>query len=379
MSTGSDAASDFNPSRLRLARERRGLTKESLAQRCAVSRRAVTDWESGNVESPPVPRISAALGFPPAFFFGDDIDEVGEGAVSFRASSSMSARQVRRVLAHATLVRAFSSWIDRRYTTPPPDVPSIEELTASVSELEPAPVDAADAMRAVWSLGAKPINDLLALVESKGVRVFGLPSADREVDAFSFWFEDRPIVFLNTSKSAERVRFDLAHELGHLCMHRGIRTNRTRRYELDANAFASALLMPRAGLLPQIVGKLSLGDVTQLKVHWRVSATAMVRRLHQLGRITDWQYRSWMIDLSERGFRSSEPGGLPHEQSALLRKVLAFAREDGWSVDKIAADVGIPKHDLSEALVGLTVTSVATGDSRSVAAAPAATILRLVQ
>src|SRR5262249_61032455 len=124
---------------------------------------------------------------------------------------------------------------------------------------------------------------------------------------------------------AERVRFDLAHEVGHLCMHRDIKTNRNRRYELDANGFAGALLIPRAGLLPQIVGQLSLVDVMKLKKYWRVSAIAMVRRLHQLGRITDWQYRSWMIDLSERGFRNSEPDGIRSEQSALLGQVLPLA------------------------------------------------------
>ncbi|UWZ35748.1 XRE family transcriptional regulator [Dactylosporangium roseum] len=358
MSTVSDIPSDFNPHRLRLARERRGLTKESLGQLCGVSRRAVTDWESGNVESPPVGRIADVLNFPASFFYGEDIDEVGEGAVSFRALSSMTPRQVRRVLTHASLVRSFSSWIDKRYATPPVDVPSIEELTASVYEAEPSPVEAADSVRAIWTLGVKPVRDMLALVESRGVRVFGLPATDREVDAFSFWFEDRPFVFLNASKSAERVRFDLAHELGHLCMHRNVRTNRARRFELDANAFASAFLMPKAGLLSQIVGKLSLGDVMSLKKFWRVSATAMVRRLHQLGRITDWQYRSWMIELSGKGFRSSEPDGQAHEQSALLRQVLGLAREDGWRVDRISKELGIPRSDLSEALIGLTVTSV---------------------
>lgn len=45
--------------------------------------------------------------------------------------------------------------------------------------------------------------------------------------------------FLNTSRTAERCRFDLAHELGHLVMHKhgiieGIHV------EQEANAFASA-------------------------------------------------------------------------------------------------------------------------------------------
>jgi Zn-dependent peptidase ImmA (M78 family) len=305
-----------------------------------------------------VDRIADVLIFPKGFFFGDDIEEIPVDAVSFRALSSTSPRQAGRVLAHASLVRTFSDWIDERYATPKTDVPSFEELTASVRNIEPSPVDAATSLRAMWGLGARPIRDILALLESHGVRVFGLPDADREIDAFSFWIDQQAYVFLNTSKSAERLRFDLAHELGHLCMHRDIRTNRNRQYELDANTFASSLLIPTQGLLPQLVGHLSLADVMNLKRFWQVSATAMVRRLHQLGRITEWQYRSWMIDLSKSGFRTSEPEGIAREQSTLLRQVLTLAREDGWGVERIARELGIPRHDLGEALLGLTVTPV---------------------
>lgn len=119
--------------------------------------------------------------------------------------------------------------------------------------------------------------------------------------------------------------------------------------------------MPADGLAPQLVGSPSLLDVMHLKAHWRVSATAMVRRLHQLKRISEWQYRSWMIDLSEQGFRSSEPNGIAKEQSALLRQVLALAREDGWGAERISKELGIPKRDFGEAFMGLTVTSVTAG------------------
>ena len=172
----------------------------------------------------------------------------------------------------------------------------------------------------------------------------------------SFWHADRAYVFLNVHKSAERLRFDLAHELGHLCMHRGIHTNRSRQFELDANIFASTFLMPRNGLLPQIVGRVRFQDIITLKRHWRVSATAMVRRLHRLGRLTDWQYRTWMVDLSQMGFRTTEPDGISREQSSLLRQVMSLAREDGWSLRRLATQLGIPLSDLNSALMGLTVT-----------------------
>lgn len=68
----SDEVNSFNPARLTLARERRGLTKQNLADQRGVSRRAVTSWEAGEVEAPPVALISSTLDFPEPFFYADD-------------------------------------------------------------------------------------------------------------------------------------------------------------------------------------------------------------------------------------------------------------------------------------------------------------------
>jgi Zn-dependent peptidase ImmA (M78 family)/transcriptional regulator with XRE-family HTH domain len=353
-----DGRAAFNPRRLQVARRRRGLTKEALAGRCGVTRRTATDWEAGKVENPPAEAIAEALGFPVGFFFRGDLDDVGVDAVSFRALTATTKRQVHKVLAAASLIGSFSSWMDENFRTPPPDVPSGEELCPPGGEPESSPVEVAESLRAVWGLGVQPVKDMLALLETRGVRIFGLPPPEREVDAFSYWHGARPLIFLNVTKSAELLRFDLAHELGHLCLHRGITTSRARRFEIDANAFASAFLMPHQGLVPQLRDTMTLADVFTLKRHWKVSATAMVRRLWQLGRITPWQYRSWMLELSQRGFRASEPGGLPHEQSSLLRKVMILARKEGWGLEALAARLGIPASELAAAVAGLTLTPV---------------------
>ena len=54
----------------------------------------------------------------------------------------------------------------------------------------------------------------------------------------------------DTNKTAEHSRFDAAHELGHLVLHRhgpprGIEAER------QANAFASAFLMPHGSVFPR--------------------------------------------------------------------------------------------------------------------------------
>ena len=345
----------FNPSRLKIARERRGLTKQQLADLCGVTRRTVTSWETGDTDSPPVDAISKALGFPRAFFFEDDISAVNKAAVSFRALSTVSAYKVDRVLAMAKLASLISRWMDRNYKTPAPQVPDFTEAEPRGRGRVTWPIAAAESLRAEWTLGPKPTKNMLSLLERRGVRVFSLPNSDREVDAISYWEAGGWFIFLNLDRSAERMRFDLAHELGHLVLHRGVFTKRERRFELEANDFASAFLVPEDSLRMQITGRPTMDDLFTLKTHWRVSAVAMAYKLHHLGLISEWIYRTWMIELTERGYRAGEPAGRDPEPSVLLRQLFELAREDGWTPRKIAADLSLPEDELNSIVFGLTI------------------------
>jgi len=356
----------FNPARLTLARERNGLTKQALSDHCDVTRRTVTAWEAGDVESPPVDLISRVLRFPESFFMRDDPPEVAPESVSFRALSSLPAWQVARVLAASALAVELSLWIDDRYNTPAVDLPDLSESqdhgALTLPDLRrPAeriiPAVAAESLRSIWELHQKPVRKLLALLEKKGLRIFSLPVADRKVDAFSFWREERPFILLNTGKSAERIRFDLAHELAHILLHRGISTQRSRAHEQQAQDFAASFLMPADALFSQVIGSPTLDDVFTLKRFWRVSAVAMVQRLWALSIISEWHYRTWMIELSQRGFRSSEPDGIHPERSELLTQLFQLTREDGVSMRRIAQDLSIPEGELNGMVFGLALAS----------------------
>ncbi len=356
----------FNPSRLKIARERRGLTKQQLADLCGVSRRTVTAWETRETACPPVDVISGVLNFPRAFFFADDIESVDKAAVSFRALSTVSAYKVDRVLAMAKLATLISRWMDRHYKTPAPQVPDFTEAEPKYRGRGRAtwPIAAAESLRAEWAIDPKPIKNMLGLLEGHGVRVFSLPASDREVDAFSYWESERPFIFLNVSRSAERMRFDLAHELGHLVLHKGVFTKRDRKYELEANDFASAFLVPEDSLRIQVAGRPTLDDLFLLRTHWRVSAVAMAYKLHQLGLISEWTHRTWMIELTKRGFRAGEPGGRDPEPSILLRQLFELARADGWTPRKIAADLSLPEDEINSIVFGLAVHALDGGGER---------------
>ena len=342
------AAQSFNPTRLTLARERRGLTKQALADQCGVTRRTVTAWESGDVDNPPVEIIAESLEFPASFFFGDDPYLIPEEIVSFRALSSMLARQVDRVLATASLAIEFSRWMDQLYTTPFVELPDLSDSES----LEPA--IAAESVRSIWEIHEHPVKDMLFLAEKKGVRTFSLPVSDREVDAFSFWYDERPFIFLDTGRTAERMRFDLAHELGHLLLHRHSRL-RSREVEQQAHDFASSFLIPADALYAQVTGKLRFEDIFKLKRYWKVSAVAMLQRLWHLRIISEWHYRNWIVELSKRGYRSTEPDGIHPEISRLYRQLFDFARQDGWSLGRMAEALRFPAGEIDSMVFGLAI------------------------
>jgi Zn-dependent peptidase ImmA (M78 family)/DNA-binding XRE family transcriptional regulator len=343
----------FNPTRLTLARQRNGFTKRRLAELCNVSINSITGWENGT-EDPPVELLSRTLSFPSEFFLSDDPLIVSKESVAFRAQSSMSVRQLERVLASTALALEFCKWIEKNYRVPKPNLPDFSEFQHAL------PAVTAESLRSIWGLYQQPISQLLPLLERKGVRIFSLPIADREIDAFSFWRNTTPYIFLNTGKTAERMRFDLAHELGHLLMHRQILGQRPHNLEQDAQIFASNLLMPADALYAQVTGRLRLADIFTLKRYWRVSAVALVHRLSELSIISEWHYRTWMIELSQRGYRSSEPEGIHPETSQLFKELLRLLREDGWSSRRLAEKLSIPEYEISSFMFGLATALAPT-------------------
>src|ERR1019366_9779137 len=173
--------------------------------------------------------------------------------------------------------------------------------------------------------------------ESRGVRVFSLAIDAAEVDAFSMWRQDAPFVFLNTAKSAEHGRFDGGHELGHLVMHRH-GPPQGQDAEREANAFASAFLMPRSTVLAVAPRFTTVDRLIELKKIWNVSVAALAYRMHTLDVMSDWQYRNVAIELSQRGYRKTEPAPSPRETSQIFAKVAAALREDGIAKDAVAAE-----------------------------------------
>lgn len=336
------------PSRVALARQRRGLPASRLAKDLGVARQTLAAWEAG-AQAPSRENLLALaerLGFPAGFFAGPDVEPLPPGAVSFRAMSKMTASTRDVSLAAGRTALLVNDWLEARYRLPDADIPTLGLHS---------PSQAADMVRQRWGLGSAPVSNMTHLLESKGVRIFALPPECRTVDAYSLHWFGRPLVMVSPGKSAERRRFDLAHELGHLVLHAEREQFQGQQAEDDANRFASAFLIPRDGLLGRPLRRATLDTVLHERSRWKVAAMALTHRMNELGFLTDWEYRNLCVELSRRGYRRSEPGGIPHETSLLLSKVLAAQRAKNVGLAEIALQVGLTVQELSHHLHGLVV------------------------
>jgi len=344
----------FTPARLTIARKRRGLTLTRLAERVGLTAQSLSNAECGRQDpsEATLKSISGALNFPLSFFLEPEPIEIVAEQVSFRARSKTSARARDAVLSAATLAAELHTWIDHRFELPRTDIPTVEQRMA--------PEVAAAHVRARWGVNQLAgISSVVKLLEAHGVAVYSLPPEYGDVDAFSFWLDGRPFVLLNPLKSAERGRFDGAHELGHLVMHaQPGRDVDSRIQEKEANAFAAAFLMPAESVKSIIKTSPTTDEIIRYKKRWRVSALALTYRLHELNIISDWGYRRAVIELGKMGFRSDEPGGMSREQSHILQKVLASLRSSGTSFRKLSAELHVYPSELNEIMFGLAVVPV---------------------
>ncbi|MEV7347250.1 XRE family transcriptional regulator [Streptomyces sp. NPDC093544] len=350
------------PSRITLARKRRGMTIVELSRKLDVSSQSLSNYEHGR-QSPSeetLAKISDILGFPPEFFVSADLEEIPSESVAFRARSKLTAGRRGVALSVGRLAVELEGLISKKFRLPAADIPSLDK---------PDPENAAEMVRSRWGLGQAPIPNMVHLLESKGVRVFSLAPEYAEIDAFSFWHNQTPFMFLNTLKSAERSRFDAAHELGHLVMHGPGLTG--ARAEQEANSFAGAFLMPRRSVVAHMPKGAFIDQILKGRKIWKVAALALTYRLHDLGMLTDWQYRSVIVELSKRGYRTGEPGGIQRETSQVFDKVFRTLRARGVSSGDIAEELCVESEELSKYVFGLTLTAQDGEGHRSFSPRPA--------
>jgi Zn-dependent peptidase ImmA (M78 family) len=320
----------FNQDYLVLARESRGLTQTELAERVSISQSLLSKLEHGTLpaSSEQAQCFARELHYPVGFFYRKS-EPLTDRVALFRRYSSVSAMLLRRVRAHLELMKANLSRL----------LDACEPIEIKVETIEPEETEGgafgvAHECRRRWQVPTGPIHNLTALVESLGCFVVAYDFATRKIDGFSDVVNGHPVIFLNRALGRSRLRFTLAHELGHLVMHR----LRHVEAEEQAHNFASEFLMPAEEIKPSFL-PMSIDRLARLKLYWRVSMQALLKHAQNLGVISERTARYYWSEINRRGYRENEPfeNMIPAETpSSLKRLIEMFVTDLGLSLQELA-------------------------------------------
>ena len=124
-------------------------------------------------------------------------------------------------------------------------------LPIGLPRIQESPSNAAQHMRQVMGIAPDiPILHVIDAIERLGVVILALPLSLDRIDAFSTWIgaeSPKPIIATCSGKPGDRMRFSVAHELGHLVMHYGRKQLRAEDHH-EADHFAGAFMMPEVSM-----------------------------------------------------------------------------------------------------------------------------------
>lgn len=314
------------------ARRARGWTQEELAERTGLTQAALSRYEH-DLRTPDdgvLDRVAAALGVTRSLLRDRSRIEGGIAASAhMRRQKTAKATAWRQLEARLNMARLHASHLYEEISM------RAERQVPSFDPDAVTPADAARLVRAQWRMPTGPVRGLVEWMESAGILVvaddFGVGA---RVDGLSQWAGDHPVVIVNGSMPTDRMRWTLAHELGHLVLH-------AQYVDLDAedqaDFFAAEFLLPAVEVGPML-RRLGLGDLRELKRAWGVSMAAIVERAVQLGAITAAQRTSFYKMMSARGMRNPEPGNeeIAPERPMLAAHIGASLYERGLDREEIA-------------------------------------------
>lgn len=351
----------FQQDRLSQVLAARRLTQVQLAALVGVSPATVSKWRAGSQapEREALERLAGVVNVTPEWFTRTPAEKISLPLFRSNASAHVAARamlEARLEWAQDVAV-ALMEFVDYpELNLPKRDFIDPEEITAEDIE------QAASECRDMWRLGRVAVQDLALAVEGAGIILVREETGIAQIEGLSAWSEmlGRPLILLSADKdNGYRSRFDLAHELGHLILHRNtLRTTDNDRHKLmekQAHHFAGSFLLPAESFAADIRMPVTLDDLLLLKRRWGVSVAAITMRLHALDLIDDDGKLSLFKRRSARWGGKSEPGDGDRkpEQPRLLRRTIdLLVDENVMPLDAIPRHIGLSDMDV-EMLAGL--------------------------
>ncbi|HHR5847862.1 TPA: ImmA/IrrE family metallo-endopeptidase [Providencia alcalifaciens] len=352
--------SGFQPERLTQIREARGLSKINLGRLVERSPSTITKWENGS-HSPDAEilyELSKILNCPVSWFTKPyvSLGELNKKPVFFRTLSNTAKDLCKASEIYMGWLQELSSHFQEYVDYPDVNVPHLKIADYRAIDDETI-MKMAFECRKSWGLGIAPIDDLLLVMENAGIVCARFEQGSSMMDGYSQWNEQdgRPYVILASDKDNYfRSRFDAAHELGHIVLHRNINKLDSicfKPIEEQAHKFASYFIFPEEAFSVELPSYPTLENFLALKSRWGMSAQAMVYRANNSGLISQVEYQRLYKSISARGWRKGEPlDDLRKPESVrLLPRCLNLLLDSGvFSKKSILESFNFSKGDLED-------------------------------
>ena len=227
-------------------------------------------------------------------------------------------------------------------------VPAPWSISFKLPEDLPNPIVSLDEIETVavrvrdhWSLGLNPIPDLIDTLEARGIKVLTTRFDDPRFEGMSARANSHHVVVVGQSWPADRQRFTLAHELGHLILDDLLEEKVDK--EKAADRFAGAFLVPKDKVI-EVLGNrrrsLEVYELYLLKQEFGFSIGGWSYRARDLGVVAKSTHSAFWRLLASNGWNKVEPGEpLPPETPRLFEQTIYRALSEDLISESKAAEL----------------------------------------
>ncbi len=332
-----------------IAREARGLTQWELAELNDIAQGTISKIEDGLLvpSEELAKKFASSLRFPAQFFsIHRRIEWSNVGVGIYRRRVAVPVVLLKQCEAKMNIIKLNIAQL----------LSAAEAVENQLPYLDPdehgGAKKIAQEVRRILRLPPGPVRNLTDAVEALGCIIVPFDFGTRKIEACSMFVGEVPVIFINQSLNAVRYRWTLAHELGHLIMHR-IPSDSDDQEE-QANRFASELLMPEDEIGPSLL-PITIDRLARHKLKWRVSMQAILYHAKNIGVIAERKFRYYCMIINKLGYREVEPhdGDIPKESPRLLRELVDMHLQDlSTTTHGLAQELAIDESDLAAWYLG---------------------------
>lgn len=328
----------INRNAIILARESRRLTQAELSNLLSMKQGTLSKIENGflPVNDNILESLTKTLKYPKEFFY-EDIKISPLNFNIFRKNKSISTKDLDYLNA---IINIYKMHFNKLFKNISPEENKIVHYDVDLN----TPQEIANFVREYWEISPGPIENMVVLLENAGIFVKYIDYKENGFSGVTSKTENGSyLIFVNRNMPVDRIRFTLAHELGHIIMHEYPTSN----MEKEAHEFASEFLMPSLEIRKYITD-VSFPTLIQLKRLWKVSMASLLMKARELNLITQRKYQSTWTLFSKYGYRKMEPysDDIPFEETQFSQDVIQIYLEQlNYSIDELCSLLRLNKDE----------------------------------